>query len=187
MAFSANTIMPVVSAGRASGMHVEVHSAAGTEEGFGEPVVDEACRSVEQHRVRVGSDLETRKTLRACDRNGIRDQAEGHAAPHPTRIDEEVVEFDGMSVRVGACVGACGGETDDACAFRGDPGAAFGDRGVVELERVGMSEKIRPITVVGQRRPAKDVANRAHIVGLGGANQVLVHVHSLTVLEHPEK
>src|SRR5262249_45252568 len=71
-------------------LDVQHHARGDAKDGVGGPVVDEAGRAGELHRVRVCRHLQVPDTLRAQDRSDTADEGRRNPVSHPGRIYEEV-------------------------------------------------------------------------------------------------
>ena len=52
------------------------------------------------------------------------------------------------------------------------------NREIGKLQDIGMSEQIRPVTLVRKGRPAKHIAQRRHVPGTGSADEECRHICS---------
>lgn len=156
-----------------------MHPYSRAERGLNVAVSDETDLGIEGASVRVRCHLDPVGTPAASSVGDFLNKRPADSQPHPIRIDKQVIELDG------ACGRKPGGEPDDDPIADRRQDAPFRHRDVGQLQDVGMGEQLRPIALVRERRPAKDVAQYGQVGRSGVADEEGRHEVSIAGVDRP--
>lgn len=101
----------------------------------------------------------------ARDRDHVQHQGPPDSTPHPPGLDKQILDLEGVSAAEPAS------EADDLTLRVRRPRPPLSHREIRKLQRPGMRQQVRPVSLIGQRRPAVHPAQRCHVVGHRVANQ----------------
>ena len=129
-----------------------MHSIGWPEPCLADPVENEPRSFVEATRVSVGRYLDSRHSLRPRGGNGVAYECSTDSVLHPVRVDKEVFKLANM------LGDHHGHEANDSIIDDSHSNPTLGNRKIGERQSVLMSQKIRAISFVRERRPPIDVA-----------------------------